>query len=100
MADQLRRIRLHRLHFTVHYDPISLGNLDHQFCGSRRRQWAVHPYQSYLEHAAVFQVEPMGRFHGVGMKINMKKQSLLILGWLLLATPTAVQAQFNYTVTN
>jgi hypothetical protein len=30
----------------------------------------------------------------------MKRQSLLLLGWLLLATPTAVRAQFAYTVTN
>jgi hypothetical protein len=30
----------------------------------------------------------------------MKRQSLLLLGWLLLATPVVVQAQFNYTVTN
>lgn len=30
----------------------------------------------------------------------MKKQSLLVLGWLALATPVAVHAQFNYTVTN
>jgi len=30
----------------------------------------------------------------------VERQSLLLLGWLLLATPVAVQAQFNYTVTN
>src|SRR5215510_6472008 len=30
----------------------------------------------------------------------MKRQSMLLFGWLLLATPVAVQAQFNYTVTN
>ena len=30
----------------------------------------------------------------------MKRQSLLLFGWLLLASPAAVQAQFNYTVTN
>jgi hypothetical protein len=31
---------------------------------------------------------------------NMKRLSLFLFGWLLLATPVAVQAQFNYTVTN
>jgi hypothetical protein len=30
----------------------------------------------------------------------MKRQSLLLFGWLLLATPFAVQAQFNYTTNN
>src|SRR5215468_163712 len=30
----------------------------------------------------------------------MKRQSLLIFGWLLLATPIAVQAQFYYTTNN
>jgi hypothetical protein len=30
----------------------------------------------------------------------MKRQSLLLLGWLLLATPVAVQAQFTYTTNN
>ena len=30
----------------------------------------------------------------------LERQSLLLLGWLLLATPAALQAQFNYTVTN
>jgi hypothetical protein len=30
----------------------------------------------------------------------LERQSLLLFGWLLLATPVPVQAQFNYTVTN
>jgi hypothetical protein len=30
----------------------------------------------------------------------MKSQSLLLFVWLLLATPVAVQAQFNYTINN
>ena len=30
----------------------------------------------------------------------MKRQLLLLFSWLLLATPVAVRAQFNYTVTN
>ena len=30
----------------------------------------------------------------------LKRQSLLLFGWLLLASPLALQAQFNYTVTN
>src|SRR5438876_352277 len=34
------------------------------------------------------------------MKTNMKRQSLLLFGWLLLATPAAVLAQFTYTTNN
>ena len=34
------------------------------------------------------------------MKIILRKQSLLPFGWLLLATPVAVQAQFTYTTNN
>src|SRR5262252_5082295 len=30
----------------------------------------------------------------------LETQSLLLFGWLLLATPAAVQAQFSYTATN
>src|SRR5215471_8483754 len=30
----------------------------------------------------------------------MNRQPLLLFGWLLLATPVAVQAQFTYTTTN
>jgi hypothetical protein len=30
----------------------------------------------------------------------MKRQSLILLGWLLLATPVVVQAQFSYTNNN
>src|SRR5215471_4838031 len=30
----------------------------------------------------------------------LETQSLLLFGWLLLATPAAVQAQFSYTVTD
>jgi uncharacterized repeat protein (TIGR03803 family) len=32
--------------------------------------------------------------------MNIKRPSLLLLGWLLLATPAAVHAQFNYTTNN
>jgi hypothetical protein len=31
---------------------------------------------------------------------NMRRQSLLLFGWLILAMPTAVQAQFTYTTNN
>jgi hypothetical protein len=34
------------------------------------------------------------------MKTNMKRQSLLLFGWLLLAMPASVQAQFTYTTNN
>jgi hypothetical protein len=30
----------------------------------------------------------------------MKRPSLLLFGWLILATPAAVQAHFSYTVTS
>jgi hypothetical protein len=33
-------------------------------------------------------------------KWNVERQSLLLFGWLLLATPVAVRAQFNFAVVN
>jgi hypothetical protein len=32
--------------------------------------------------------------------MNTRRSSLLLFGWLLLATPAAVHAQFTYIITN
>src|SRR5215471_10383691 len=39
-------------------------------------------------------------FPSAALVAALEKRSLLLFGWLVLATPAAVQAQFNYTVTN